>query len=282
MQTSSERRSADAEAPPNRLRFSVGDGDLGCCGNPSIRCIGELPNMRNHQQTGQESCARHHVLYVVAWYIGYWFNAAAAVITAIATGFIAWFTWTLRLSTDNLWEASKKQIELARVEFLSTHRPRMRIKHIWLVHPTNWRLNQPLEVNLDIVNIGEAAAQVTWINYQTLILPVGERLPQRPPYDEVPEGVGIRISRFPTNVIVLSGVTLNRTVCDGILNQQDVHDILWGNKRLYLIGTVEYVHGAGLRQTAFCRRLTYTGHPPPVGDMGRFEVENDPDYEYED
>jgi hypothetical protein len=79
-----------------------------------------------------------------------------------------------------------------------------------------------------------------------------------------------------------SGITLARPVCDDILDQQEVHDILWGIRQLYLIGTIEYWDDAGLRQTAFCRRFTYQAYPPVVGDMGRFEIENDPDYEYED
>jgi hypothetical protein len=50
-----------------------------------------------------------------------------------------------------------------------------------------------------------------------------------------------------------------------------------------LLGTIEYWDGGGgLRQTAFCRRLTYKAYPPADWDMGRFDVENDPDYEYED
>jgi hypothetical protein len=51
---------------------------------------------------------------------------------------------------------------------------------------------------------------------------------------------------------------------------------------LYLIGSIEYWDAAGLRQTAFCRRLTYSEYPPKTLEVGRFEVENDPDYEYED
>jgi hypothetical protein len=40
--------------------------------------------------------------------------------------------------------------------------------------------------------------------------------------------------------------------------------------------------GGGLRQTGFCRRLTYNAYPPAVGDFGRFDIENDPDYEFEE
>ena len=82
-----------------------------------------------------------------------------------------------------------------------------------------------------------------------------------------------------------SGVTLARPVCDGrILDNQGVHDILWGSQQLYLIGTIEYADsgGIGIRQTAFCRRLRYNDYPPRTEDFGRFEIIEDSDYEYYD
>jgi hypothetical protein len=187
----------------------------------------------------------------------------------------------LWLSTKHLWETTRSAVELANREFASTHRPRMRLKHAWFTDQTAWRLNGPLEINLDFVNIGNTNARITWINYQSLIIPAGQRLPQRPPYDEfIHEAT--RITRFRSDADLPSGVTLARPVCDGILDPQEVHDILWGARRLFLIGTIEYWDSAGLRQTAFCRRFTYQTYPPAVDDMGRFEVETDPDYEYED
>jgi hypothetical protein len=204
------------------------------------------------------------------------------------------FTRELVRSTNRLWEAGERQLQftnaalsLSRDEFLSSHRPRMRLKHAWFTDQTSWRLGGPLEINLDFVNVGNTDAYVQMVNYQSLLIPLGEKLPQRPPYDEVPSS-GIRITRFPTFVnppsgALPSGTTFARQVCDGILSEQHVKDIIWGTQGLYLIGTVEYVDALRrIRQTAFCRRLTYQTYPPTIGDMGRFEVENDPDYEYED
>ena len=45
-----------------------------------------------NQYTDKERCTPHHILYVAAWYIGYWFNASSAILTAFATLAIAWFT----------------------------------------------------------------------------------------------------------------------------------------------------------------------------------------------
>ena len=159
----------------------------------------------------------------------------------------------------------------------------MRLKHMRLLDERAWRLGGPFEVTLDIVNIGNTAGDITWINYASIILPTGINLPQRPPYDEEPFGPEMRITRFRCGIRLPSGVTYGRTVCDGlILDDTQVRAVLWGESQLYLVGTIEYVDAAGVRQTAFCRHMVYNRYPPEVEDMGRFEVFEDPDYEYED
>src|SRR5260221_14213213 len=84
------------------------------------------------QYGAPQKCEPHNILYVALFYVietitsaGFW--------TAVATIAIAAFTWTLKQSTDKLWETSKRQIKLARDEFLSTHRPKIRVKHVWLM-----------------------------------------------------------------------------------------------------------------------------------------------------
>jgi len=82
----------------------------------------------------------------------------------------------------------ENQFALARNEFLSSHRPKLRLKHIWFATPdgetpTHNIRNQPLTVTLDIVNIGRTDAFIDFINFTTLILFSGDHLPQRPPYD---------------------------------------------------------------------------------------------------
>jgi hypothetical protein len=184
-----------------------------------------------------------------------------------------------------LWQGAQLQrtVRATEKEFLASHRPRMRLKHMWLIDQTAWRMGGPFEVNLDIVNVGDTTGGITWINYDTLILAPNLRLPQRPTYDEFTGEPGLRTTRFRTNTPLRSGVTLARPVCDGrILDDTEVHDILWGERRLYLIGTIEYVDSTGVRQTGFCRQFTYNSYPPDPQDFGRFEIYNDYDYEFED
>jgi hypothetical protein len=223
-----------------------------------------------------------------------WLVAIATIATALFTGTLWWSTYGLLSSTN-------ESIRLARKEFISSHRPRMRLKHIWFTDNrpslrddnTTWQ-NGPLEVTLDIVNIGNTEGYITWINFESVLCPNGQRLPQRPPYDEVPVGPDTRTTRFPNNVPIGPGLTYARQVCDGrILDPVEVQDILVDNLWLYLIGTIEYFDFipdpqnrradlGGLRQTAFCRRLTFTAYPPPIDDAGRLDKQNDPDYEFEE
>jgi hypothetical protein len=76
----------------------------------------------NHY-SGKESCSPHNVVYVLFWLVGHWFDISAAVITALATGFIAWFTLTLKHSTDRLWDAGERQLQLIRDNFVTERRP---------------------------------------------------------------------------------------------------------------------------------------------------------------
>jgi len=115
---------------------------------------------------------------------------------AFYTKALAWFTAVLAVSTIGLWAvtwlAGRRQsrdmqasIKLARDEFNSSHRPKIRLKHAWFAdNKLGWRVGGPLEITLDFVNIGDGPALITWVVYQSVILKSDERLPQRPPFIE--------------------------------------------------------------------------------------------------
>ena len=237
-------------------------------------------------------CGNYEAVLASMVRIFVWFDQHNGLVSAFSGAAVALFTAVLWRSTDKLWRTSEQQILLARNEFQSSHRPKLRLKHIWLTKQFDWQNSEPIEVNIDIVNIGNTEGYVTWINYESLVLREGERLPQRPPYDENAASPDLRVSRFRVNQLVRPGLTLPWEVCDGrTLSQVEVHAIRAGLVRLYLIGTLEYldvgrssegVSLGGLRQTAFCRRLTFAHLPAGPSDGGRFETENDPDYEYEE
>lgn len=80
--------------------------------------------------SGAENCTSYHILlYAIIW-IGQASHYYHGLLTAFATAFIAWFTWTLRRSTDKLYLAGEeqrksneiladKQLRQAKLQFLT-------------------------------------------------------------------------------------------------------------------------------------------------------------------
>jgi hypothetical protein len=81
------------------------------------------------------------------------------------TGVLAFATIGLGIATLFLYEAANRANDLNLQNFVSVHRPRMRLKHAWFVDQKAWRLDGPLEITLDMVNIGNTPARITWVNY---------------------------------------------------------------------------------------------------------------------
>ncbi len=65
-----------------------------------------------NQYTGDKECATYHIALIALWQIGKFFDYISAPLTAFATVAIGWFTYTLRNSTNQLWEAGERQFQL--------------------------------------------------------------------------------------------------------------------------------------------------------------------------
>jgi hypothetical protein len=61
---------------------------------------------------GARECANYSVIHFVVHKIRTALDSYNGLITAIATIFIAWFTLSLRQSTDKLWDAGERQLKL--------------------------------------------------------------------------------------------------------------------------------------------------------------------------
>src|SRR5580704_9114956 len=78
-------------------------------------------------------------------------------VIAIGTAIIALFTFILAAVGWTQGRLAQHTLDLARKEFLSAHRPQIRIKHLWLANDI-WGENQPIVVNLTCVNAGTSEA----------------------------------------------------------------------------------------------------------------------------
>ena len=65
-------------------------------------------------KAGEEACTSYRLVPFLIIEIGKILDALGVAITALATIAIAWFTWSLRRSTDKLWDAGERQIALVR------------------------------------------------------------------------------------------------------------------------------------------------------------------------
>lgn len=64
--------------------------------------------------TGYKECAPHNFPVYLAFKTQKGLDALGVAITALATIAIAWFTWTLRKSTDRLWKAGDEQLKFVK------------------------------------------------------------------------------------------------------------------------------------------------------------------------
>jgi hypothetical protein len=224
---------------------------------------------------GAKECARYHVIGFAAREIGRGLEAYNGLITAIATIFIAWFTLTLRLSTDKLWEAGTEQLNLARDEFNSVHRPKIRLKHLWLTKDI-WD-GERIEATAVFVNSGMSTAFIREIGIATHIVRKGKTLPTNPAFADV--------GKFPLDRYELrSGITVSLGDLNDwkVLTDPQNVEIRQEKARLFFVGYIEYEDARGaVRKTAFCRVLQLPDKANST-DRGRFLKEYDPDYEYED
>jgi hypothetical protein len=63
-------------------------------------------------KTGEEACTPYSLVPFLIIQIGKVLDALSVAITALATIAIAWFTLSLRRSTDKLWDAGERQLAL--------------------------------------------------------------------------------------------------------------------------------------------------------------------------
>jgi hypothetical protein len=82
----------------------------------------------------------------------------SAGITALATAAIAYFTWSLRNTTNKLWQASDRQLAHLQREFAATHRPKLRVRGIRIRVPER---GGPGKIQYTVVNTGDTAACLT-------------------------------------------------------------------------------------------------------------------------
>jgi hypothetical protein len=196
---------------------------------------------------------------------------------AFSTVLLAIFTGTLWWSTEKLWRASSRQLDLATAEFVSAHRPKLRIRNVILHSPLV--AGEPLKIQCRIVNIGDTKTRIARNEFRVKVIPPvesGAPRKREPVIDAKEIGVG-RIVPAGGHLVLLA--TMDQAPYDPAwqLTFGDQTFLVGGHARLSLWIVVAHTDDNGVtRETAAYREWNYP-------DRGfTLPAEPDPDYEYED
>ena len=198
---------------------------------------------------------------------------------ALFTLLLAYVTHRLVTSTNKLWEAGERQLSLAqksadtansgivlaRQQFLATHRPRLRVRHLKKIDLVGSRSI----VRFSVVNVGGSEAQMfrcrgicEWLDPRKLTPVIDMAMIDVLPESEFEVGM-MRDADVPAPPDPRKGHPVS---------------IFEAAAQLTLVayGIIDYGNttGDGGYRTAFCRQWTRAG--------SRLLPVDDPDYEYED
>jgi hypothetical protein len=86
-------------------------------------------------------------------------------------------TYTLWKATTGTLNVAQQSIELARQEFLSTHRPKIRVKHVFLMNVSIINFEEPLIIRIGYVNYGSTPATIVSHGASIIVVRKGNELP---------------------------------------------------------------------------------------------------------
>ncbi len=239
------------------------------------------------KDTGLENCASYNFVSYALWKAAGFLDSINTVITAVSTFAVAIFTFTLWWSTRGMLRATNEIIRLARQEFLSTHRPKLRVRNVVINDPQSadgrkHSLLQPGHVvtgQFYLVNVGESRADI--LDGHCMVFWNLHGLPMSRPYegafDNLQAASRTLLSGESTPVLFRSDRPMGAEgpqIGTNTINAQS----------LFVMGWITYCdRNNDVRRTSFCRKFLKFGPPGTTGSpAGRFYIVEDPDYEHEE
>lgn len=202
--------------------------------------------------THAKECAQHHLgPFIVLWIITA-MDAHNGFITALATTVMAIFTGTL-------WFVTNKSVQLARAEFITSHRPRIKIRFI--SHPIEQRDGTAL-FKITVVNVGDTPANIIGNKFEAI-------------EHDGTAGVGVSMAEpsVTEDVWLVSG---NRHIFS--YRTEYPWALLGGDNVLYVTGEIAYTDEAGsrgiTRHTGFARK-----YDRRAGSYGPADIYAEEEYE---
>jgi hypothetical protein len=210
--------------------------------------------------------------------------------TAYATVAIALFTATLFLVTNRQVRLARDALDLAREEFISSHRPRLRIRNV-IVNDVQVNITAPgqqatqrdrrppfqpnnqITGQLSVANIGDTEARVVTSHCE--VFWTDKPLPMRRPYEFKADNVFV-----PDGIKIAAGHSIPGSFNSTKLMTEIGHAIALGRDtwKIYVMGWILSIDKRKIsRRTAFCREYRHID-----GGRGRFYPIEDQDYEHEE
>lgn len=231
-----------------------------------------LPTPKTVAEAAQEAADRLAKATADSWMLAF-------------TGILAVFTVVLAVSTIALWRVTKKSADavkqaadVARDEFLSTHRPKLIVRRIATKEIKG--AHDTLGVDFVIANIGDTAAKIIEISTKLWHEQSGEVLedfPARPPYG-ASTSVSITIQSGESYMYTHAGEEILLSLVpfeEGYTKVSVPKGRATSGSDFLFLGYIVYEDGLRKkRRTAFCRRYDF--------GTKRFTPIDDPDYEYQD
>lgn len=203
---------------------------------PNIPTITKQPDVGKCDEACQQGRENLKIQGELALFTG--------LLVAVGMLQIGTMIWQAQLLKGTL-KVVESQGKIAREEFNSTHRPKLIVCGFHLMKP-ELPAGQHVRPVFVAHNIGDTVAKVIEVRSATIILGIGEKIPNNYGVPN-PEPFDLSLASGVHEVFPANG--------GNVISQQDVLNLLAQTHRLFCIGVLSYTDTNGIkRETGFCRR----------------------------
>ncbi|HEY1723591.1 MAG TPA: hypothetical protein VGG27_20265 [Magnetospirillaceae bacterium] len=211
-----------------------------------------------------------------------WLAAFTLLLVIVAAAQVGLFVWQLLLIRDAQGEAKKatelvakqvdeliKQTKIQREEFLSSHRPKIKIRYIAFPAPS---YNAIPVAEIRAANVGESDAKILELGVDIFTYIPTE--PEKTVFDARPESMSEEVIVMPGKEAAI-GIKAKR----GVYSSEEVSKIQRKELQLRIVGIITYTDSTGIQRSSSFSRI----YDPDIRRFRRVD-ENDQyaEWDYED
>jgi hypothetical protein len=198
----------------------------------------------------------------VVWWIIAHLNNISTIMTAVATVAIGFFTYTLKRSTDRLWDAEEKQRKLSE----NTAKRQLRAYVGILQAMRNGPHQSALQFNLYFKNFGLTPAYdgKYWVDAKVCELPLSSHLI---PSENKTDG---RFELPPTHALSVSNFNDDNIAAISVEQMSEFND---GKLAFYIFGQLDFIDAFDEKRWLKFR-FKYTKHCVTLGHLDTEEIQS--------